>query len=461
MEYCKDEDQVEPVSPTGQYLNSSVLSIYILAVLETEVPVDDSQTISLLRDVFLPINSRFSSIMVSDRSGEKKWKQVRVKLEEHVKVPTFPTSMSSYDEYFDDYMSRIGMEQLPQNKPLWEIHLIKYPTSNAAGTIIFKLHHALGDGYSLMGALLSCLQRADDPSLPLTFPSSRRIAAEFDYKTIFSSVFNTISDFGWSVLKSSLVEDDQTPIRSGDAEVRFRPVTISTVSFSLEHIKEIKTKLGLSMNDVITALIFYGIRLYMQEININSSKSDSTALVLLNTRNIRGYESVKEMMKTDAKAAWGNRFAFLHVSIPKLNDTNISNPLEFVWEVHNIIKRKKDSLAISFTGRLLNMLKNFRGPEAAARYIHSTLKNSSATISNIIGPVEKMAVANLPVKGLYFMVVGPPESLTITIMSYMGNLRVAFGMEKGFINPQKFKSCMEFALEVISKAARDTPTKLD
>ncbi|KAJ7981484.1 O-acyltransferase WSD1-like [Quillaja saponaria] len=441
MEYCKDEDQVEPVSPTGQYFNSSVLSIYVLAVLETEVPIDDLQTISLLRDVFLPINSRFSSIMVRDKSGEKKWKQVQVKLEEHVKVPKFPTSMSSYDEYFDDYMSRIAMEQLPQNKPLWEIHFIKYPTSNAAGTIIFKLHHALGDGYSLMGALLSCLQRADDPSLPLTFPSSRRIAAEFDYKTIFSSVFNTISDFGWSVLKSSLVEDDQTPIRSGDEEVRFRPVTISTVSFSLEYIKEIKTKLGVRLT--------------------HSSKSDSTALVLLNTRNIRGYESVKEMMKIDVKAARGNRFAFLHVPIPKLNDTSISNPLEFVWEAHNIIKRKKDSLAVSLTGRLLDMLKNFRGPEAAARYIHSTSKNSSATISNIIGPVEKMSVANLPIKGLYFMVVGPPESLTITIMSYMGNLRIAFGMEKGLIDPQKFMSCMENALEVITKAARDTPAKLD
>ena len=60
-----EEEILEPVSPTGQYLNSSVLSLSILGVLETEIPIDDSQTIPLLRDVFLPINSRFSSIMVS------------------------------------------------------------------------------------------------------------------------------------------------------------------------------------------------------------------------------------------------------------------------------------------------------------------------------------------------------------------------------------------------------------
>ncbi|QHO09289.1 O-acyltransferase [Arachis hypogaea] len=63
------------------------------------------------------------------------------------------------------------MEELPQSKPLWEVHIVNSPTSDAHGSVIFKLHHALGDGYSLMGALLSCLQRADDPSLPLSFPT--------------------------------------------------------------------------------------------------------------------------------------------------------------------------------------------------------------------------------------------------------------------------------------------------
>lgn len=59
-----EEEITEPVSPTGQYLNSSCLCIYILGVLEFEISIDDCQTHSLLQDVFLPINTRFSSIMV-------------------------------------------------------------------------------------------------------------------------------------------------------------------------------------------------------------------------------------------------------------------------------------------------------------------------------------------------------------------------------------------------------------
>jgi len=58
------EEQAEPVSPMGQYFNSSALCIYIIGVLEFEVPIHDLQTFTLIKDVFLPINPRFSSIMV-------------------------------------------------------------------------------------------------------------------------------------------------------------------------------------------------------------------------------------------------------------------------------------------------------------------------------------------------------------------------------------------------------------
>lgn len=64
MEVQKDE-VLEPMSPSAQYLKSSALSLTILGVLELETHIDDSMAMNLLKDVFLPINPRFSSIMVS------------------------------------------------------------------------------------------------------------------------------------------------------------------------------------------------------------------------------------------------------------------------------------------------------------------------------------------------------------------------------------------------------------
>ncbi|TYH77743.1 hypothetical protein ES332_D04G175900v1 [Gossypium tomentosum] len=435
----EDVEYSEPVSPTAQYFNSSVLSVCILAVLDTEIPIDDSPALGLLKDVFLPISPRFSSLMVEDENGLKHWKKVEVKLEDHVSIPNFPSGLSpqSYDNHLSNYLSKIAMEQLPHNRPLWNIHIIKYPTSNATGNIIFKLHHSLGDGYSLMAALLSC------NSIFRNIPK------------VLRSAFNSVSDFGWSLMKSSYVEDDISLIRSGNPGVEFKPVVISTMTFSLDDIKQIKTKLRVTINDVITGIIFFGTRLYMQEGRNKSNNEHSTALVLLNTRAIREYKSVKEMHKPCAEKVWGNQFAFLHISIPELTSLESLNPLDFVWKAHKLIQRQRNSGAVFLTARLLEWFKKFKGPEAAAKYIHSTIKNSSMGLSNMIGPVERMALANHPIKSLYFMVVGEPKSLSITMISYMGKLRVAFKTEKDFIDPEKLKSSIQNAFEKILKAAQD------
>ncbi|KAF3444101.1 hypothetical protein FNV43_RR13791 [Rhamnella rubrinervis] len=467
MEY-EELGMAEPVSPIGQYCNSSVLSTSILGVLEVGIPIDDSQTMPLIRDLFLPIHPRFSSIMVSDANEKKLWKKVEVKLEDHVNFPTFPSGLSNeiYDRYFHDYLTKIAMERFPQNKPLWEIHIFKYPTSNAADCVIFKLHQALGDGYSLMGALLSCLQRADNPSLPLTFPSrkSSKFGSDnnrnmFCYVSrIFSTFLNSVKDFGWSIIKSNLLDDDRTPVRSGTDGVEFQPIAITAMMFSLDQLNLIKTKLGVTINDVISGIIFLGTRLYMQEISKESINSRCTALVVLNTRMVGGdYKSIKEMLNPKTKMPWGNRFSFLHVALPKLAE--FSNPTDFVFHAHKIIKKKRRSLGVYLNGMLLDTLKKLRGPEAAARYVHKTLRNSSMTISNMIGPVEEMSLADHPISGLYFFGAGFPEDLGVTVISYMGKLRVVLRMAKDHIDPHKFRACVENAFESIYEAANKLPER--
>lgn len=121
-----------------------------------------------------------------------------------------------------------------------------------------------------------------------------------------------------------------------------------------------------TINDVITGAIFYGIRLYMQEIDNEAGKANSTGLVMLSTRNIGSYQSVQEMMEADSKSPWGNHISFLHVPIPKLSQTNISNPLEFVWNAQKEIKRKRDSFTVFLIEWVLDMELKFRGYEVSS-----------------------------------------------------------------------------------------------
>ena len=50
------------------------------------------------------------------------------------------------------------------------------------------------------------------------------------------------------------------------------------------------------------------------------------------------------------------------------------------------------------------------------------------------------------------------QSLVVTIVSYMGNLRVSLGAEEGFIDSPKLKSCIENAFEMMLNAASATPS---
>lgn len=203
---------------------------------------------------------------IENMKGKKMWKQVQVNVEDHLKVPTFPKNLSSesYSKHFDDYITKIATSQLPQHKPLWELHIINYPKdNNVASTFIFKIHHAIADGTSLMGGVLSCFKRVDDPSLPLTFPSkTRRLSNSREKLNIsqslskifkivpnfMSSIIYSLYDFGQS-LKLIVDEDDQTPIRSGVTDMTLPCSTrVCSVTLHLNEVKRIKTLLGVVRN---------------------------------------------------------------------------------------------------------------------------------------------------------------------------------------------------------------------
>ncbi|XP_060672755.1 wax ester synthase/diacylglycerol acyltransferase 4-like [Ziziphus jujuba] len=161
---------------------------------------------------------------------------------------------------------------------------------------------------------------------------------------------------------------------------------------------DISQAMSLTINDKICGIIIFGAQKYMQEINEESANSNCTAIVLLNTRMLMDYASVNEIMKPEFKTPWGNQFAFLHIPIPKFGNDQFSNPLDIVRYAQKVIGRKRKSLSVYLNGRLLEMVKKLKGYEAAAEVMYNTVTNASMVISNMIGPVEHMALANHPLR---------------------------------------------------------------
>ncbi|WOH09435.1 hypothetical protein DCAR_0728892 [Daucus carota subsp. sativus] len=167
-------------------------------------------------------------------------------------------------------------------------------------------------------------------------------------------------------------------------------------------------------------------------------------------------EVVQEGCIINISSSAGNDTCLEVVPIPKLSHVgDSSDPLEFIREVHKTMDRKKKSSAVYMTSSLIKCVGKFRGPEVAAKLIHSTLKDSSIALPNLIGAVEQMAIQNHPVKGFYFTVAGVPVSTGFAIVSYIGKPRVAIASEKGYIDADKFKSCILEAFYIICKIIAD------
>jgi len=143
-----------------------------------------------------------------------------------------------------------------------------------------------------------------------------------------------------------------------------------------------------TLNDVVCGMVFYGIRLYMEEMNEKTKTSNSTAVVMLNTRNIGGYQSVKEMQKPESKSLWGNKISFLQIPIPKLSQSKISNPLEFVWNARELIKRKRRSFSVYLIALLMDLEMKLRGHEVCDTL---TLNHSPKTLMFYLGLIAVLA----------------------------------------------------------------------
>ncbi|MCL7033463.1 hypothetical protein MKW94_006849 [Papaver nudicaule] len=461
MAESKGVHLLPPLSPLGSYINTEKLQFYIMGVLELENPFSESQTLDFLGDVFLPINTRFSSKILTDEKGVQRWKKIETIPENHLIIPKLSPSSEDqelYDEQVHDYLAKINLKPFPEHLSPWDVHLLTYPTTNAKTTLVFNLHHALGDGYSIMGALFSIFKSSANPNHPLRFPtaSSRMNEVKSNYSRISGLVTkakNTLSDFTKNVLGAYILADGETVIRSTTPRVEYEPISITSVTISMDYIRDIRSKVGGTVNDITTGWISYGLHLYMKKLGESGDGSSRcTALVVMNMRMYKGFKSIEAMLKANI---WGNHFGLLSVSLPPFvsDDMEKVDPLDYIVQAKEEMLRKANSFGAYFTSKLLGYMGKVTGPEGPANFIYSNVRNKSIMISNMCGPVEKAAVAGNPLKGFYFIIPGMPQSLTFTIVSYMGKLRLVTTSEKGFIDAKLMNSCMKEAFQKMYSAA--------
>ncbi|KAJ9539136.1 hypothetical protein OSB04_031869 [Centaurea solstitialis] len=230
----------EPLSPTSQLLHEPTFNLYVIAAMGIKNSINPSIFYEKLPHTLLK-HHRFSSLqVVDDKNGRPmKWVPTTVNLNDHIIIPTIPQTLHSPDKFLEDYVFNLSKTTINSSKPMWDLHLLNLKTSTAEAVVIFRIHHSLGDGVSLMSLLLACTRQISNPDAVPTIPTSKN-SGWFSYYgssrwfmtvcMVFWLVWNTLVDVAYFMATTVFLKDTETPLKApAGAEVNPRRVLHRTV----------------------------------------------------------------------------------------------------------------------------------------------------------------------------------------------------------------------------------------
>lgn len=85
------------------------------------------------------------------------------RLKQTCNSPTINTNIiKNPDKYVEDYVSNLSKSSIDMSIPTWDLHLLNITTSDAESVGIFRIHHSLGDGTSLMSLLVASTRKVSN-----------------------------------------------------------------------------------------------------------------------------------------------------------------------------------------------------------------------------------------------------------------------------------------------------------
>lgn len=462
-------EELEPVTPAGRLFNQPSLNCYILVIFGFKTQMD-VEALKAGLEATLIKHKRFSSIVKEDKRGVLKWMPVDVNIDDHVLLPFIDPADNCNRNFVQQYTAKLATAPpLHPSRPLWQIHLLRVRSEEAASSLVMRVHHSLGDGVSLMSLLLACTRKASDsqslPTIPRhtsTRPNNGRgglrvlflIMALYN---LFLVIWYTTVDITLFLATIVWIKDSKTPIK-GYPGVESSPKQIEYATFSLEDFKIVKTAVNGTINDVMLGMTSAGILRYLEreyeakaegiskseKRNIGDKQSLPSNLrvrsaILVNTRPAPGLHDLADMMKSGKEARWGNNLGYLILPLLMVKQ---QNPLDYVSTATAMTRKKKLSLEGPFTYASGNLLMKLAGAKAATAVTYRMIAHTSISFSNIVGPVEEVEFFGHPIVHMIPTVSGHPHSITIHFQSYMERVVLVLAAASEVIRDPK-QLCMD------------------
>ncbi|PPS00390.1 hypothetical protein GOBAR_AA20275 [Gossypium barbadense] len=438
----------EPLSPAGRLFIDPKTDVVIHCIAVSKNPIDLDVAKTALKSSVMVQHPRFCSLLVRDENGFEHWRRTELDIDRH-----FIVIKNRLNKSADLSVS----SPLSMDKPLWELHLLK-----AHNCVVFRIHHALGDGFSLMSMLMAGSEKVDVPAaVPPIKTEGIKSGKRRDWFWLLSLLWGVFKMVRYTlvfvlefVVRSLFVCDRKTVISGGEG-FEFWPRKLATAKFLLEDMKEVKRAIpNTTINDVLLAMVSSGLSRYLEHRTPNALHEGLrlTGVAMVNVRANPRLQELSKVIEKNSKARWGNKFGA--TLIPVFHHKGGNNPLQYLKRAKVMNDKKKHSMEAYFTYKIRDLVMTLLGPKYVCLLYYKLLCNTTFTISNFVGPLEHITLAGHPVSNIKFNTSSLPQAISMHMLSYAGRVEMQLLVAKDIIpDPEFLAKCFQDALLEMKMAA--------
>ncbi len=335
----------------------------------------------------------------------------------------------------EDLVGRIISVPLDRNIPLWELHLVE-GLQGGRVAVVAKLHHALADGNAannLLANVTGARGPAGPPRVLEPTPTRARLIGDAirDFVRQLFSLPELLRRTATNVTALVRIRrgSDVTPPRplldvprtSFNAALGPRRNFATTV-LSLDELKAVKAKHGVTLNDVVLGVVGGALRRWMDE------RGELPAVSLTAGVPV-GTDSPPDTAGEQVRLS-GNRVSTLFTTLA----TDIDDPHERLAEIHRVTDASKLVQQTLGPDMLIDWVQfTPPAPFAAGMRLYSRARAASwhpapfnVVVSNVAGPREELMLGDSRLVDLFS--VGPileGIGLNVTVWSYQDRVNVA------------------------------------
>jgi diacylglycerol O-acyltransferase / wax synthase len=301
------------------------------------------------------------------------------------------------------YMGAEASRPLPADRPLWQFQLVEDFEEGGSACVV-RLHHCIGDGLALLTVIFHFMEelraRPDAAGPATVFPSAGAPGAGFGrmLRAPLAAPGILLRRMLWIPDRHAL----HGPKVSGRKQVAW------TAPLDLQIVKDIKDRLGATVNDVLMATVSGALSRYLEH----------RAGEVVHRFRISMPVSIR---RPDATITLENRFAAVPLELP----AGISQARERVAAVKLQMDALKQSVVpiviYGIQSALLMVL-----PQAVSRGLIDFLANKcTAVVTNVPGPQRGLSLAGRRVRTLMFWVPQRADiGVGISILSFAGKVQI-------------------------------------